>query len=68
MHITASGPPAPAPHPQGFFGSYLSGSVILVVMGIGSTAPGLLQVAIDQFSQVGAFCDYALVRVVGRGC
>lgn len=30
--------------------------MILVVMGIGSTAPGLLQVVIDQFSQV--FPDY----------
>jgi hypothetical protein len=37
---------------QGFFGSYLSGAMILVVMGIGSTAPGLLQVVIDQFSQL----------------
>jgi hypothetical protein len=41
---------------QGFFGQYLSGSMILVVMGIGSTAPGLLQGVIDQFSQV--FPDY----------
>jgi hypothetical protein len=42
--------------PASFFGSYLSGAMILVVMGIGSTAPGLLQVAIDRFSQV--FPDY----------
>jgi len=48
--------PATPPPPQGFFGQYLSGSMILVVMGIGSTAPGILQVAIDQFSQV--FPDY----------
>lgn len=44
------------PGDWGFFGQYLSGSMILVVMGIGSTAPGILQVAIDQFSQV--FPDY----------
>jgi hypothetical protein len=30
--------------------------MILVVMGIGSTVPGLLQVIIDRFSQV--FPDY----------
>ncbi|KIY94923.1 hypothetical protein MNEG_13038 [Monoraphidium neglectum] len=44
------------PGDWGFFGSYLSGAMILVVMGIGSTAPGLLQVVIDQFSQL--FPDY----------
>ena len=40
------------PGDWGFFGSYLSGAMILVVMGIGSTAPALLQVVIDRFSQV----------------
>ncbi|GBF99893.1 hypothetical protein Rsub_12689 [Raphidocelis subcapitata] len=44
------------PGDWGFFGSYLSGAMILVVMGIGSTAPGLLQGIIDQFSQI--FPDY----------
>lgn len=37
----------PTPHPlasQGFFSSYLTGGVVLVVLAIGSTAPGLLQV------------------------
>eukprot|EP00879_Flechtneria_rotunda_P004011 GHRR01004252.1.p1 GENE.GHRR01004252.1~~GHRR01004252.1.p1 ORF type:complete len:243 (+),score=108.64 GHRR01004252.1:772-1500(+) len=40
------------PGDWGFFSSYLAGSVILVVMGIGSTAPGLLQGIIDKFSQL----------------
>lgn len=44
------------PGDWGFFSSYLIGSITLVVMGIGSTAPGLLQFAIDKFSQV--FPDY----------
>ncbi|KAI8468253.1 MAG: hypothetical protein J3K34DRAFT_427638 [Monoraphidium minutum] len=44
------------PGDWGFFSSYLSGSMILVVMGVGSTAPGLLQVVIDRFSQI--YPDY----------
>jgi hypothetical protein len=36
------------PGDWGFFTSYLAGSMILVIMGIGSTAPGLLQGIIDQ--------------------
>ncbi|KAF8066189.1 ACS8 [Scenedesmus sp. PABB004] len=44
------------PGDWGFFSSYLIGSTVLVVLAIGSTAPGLLQVFIDKFSQV--FPDY----------
>lgn len=31
--------------PQGFFVPYLTGAIVLVVLAVGSTAPGLLQVA-----------------------
>ena len=51
------------PGDWGFFGSYLTGAVVLVVLAIGSTAPGLLSVVIDKFSQV--WPDYR-ARVVGH--
>lgn len=41
----------PAPL-QGFFVPYLVGGISIAVLAIGSTAPGLLQYAINQFSQV----------------
>ncbi|CAK8578862.1 unnamed protein product [Lathyrus sativus] len=44
------------PGDWGFFVPYLIGSISLVVLGIGSTAPGLLQAAISSFSAV--FPDY----------
>ncbi|CAL1380125.1 unnamed protein product [Linum trigynum] len=44
------------PGDWGFFVPYLIGSISLVVLGIGSTAPGLLQVAINGFSSF--FPDY----------
>lgn len=44
------------PGDWGFFTSYLVGGITLGVLAIGSTAPGLLQVFIDKFSQV--FPDY----------
>ncbi|GFR49334.1 hypothetical protein Agub_g11362 [Astrephomene gubernaculifera] len=44
------------PGDWGFFVPYLLGGVNLVVLAVGSTAPGLLAVAIDAFSQV--FPDY----------
>lgn len=44
------------PGDWGYFSSYLIGSVVLVVLAIGSTAPGLLAVVIDKFSQV--YPDY----------
>lgn len=44
------------PGDWGFFSSYLTGAIVLVVLAVGSTAPGLLQVFIDKFSQV--FPDY----------
>lgn len=44
------------PGDWGFFVPYLVGSISLVVLGIGSTAPGLLQAAIDIFSST--FSDY----------
>lgn len=40
----------------GFFSSYLVGGISFVVLGIGSVNPGILQFAIDSFSQV--FPDY----------
>lgn len=40
------------PGDWGFFTSYALGGVTLVVLAIGSTSPGLLQYAIDSFSQV----------------
>lgn len=33
------------PGDWGFFTSYLTGSIVLVVLAVGSTAPGLLQVS-----------------------
>lgn len=51
------------PGDWGFFSSYLTGGVVLAVLAIGSTAPGLLQGIIDKFSQV--FPDYK-ERVVGH--
>ncbi|WJX53589.1 hypothetical protein P8452_39568 [Trifolium repens] len=44
------------PGDWGFFVPYLIGSISLVVLGIGSTSPGLLQAAISSFSTV--FPDY----------
>ncbi|KAG2452402.1 hypothetical protein HYH02_002645 [Chlamydomonas schloesseri] len=44
------------PGDWGFFSSYLIGGITLVVLAIGSTAPGLLSVVIDRFSQL--FPDY----------
>jgi hypothetical protein len=44
------------PGDWGFFTSYLVGGITLGVLAVGSTAPGLLQFAIDKFSQV--FPDY----------
>lgn len=44
------------PGDWGFFSSYLIGGVALAVLAVGSTAPGLLQFAIDRFSFV--FPDY----------
>lgn len=44
------------PGDWGFFSSYLVGGISLAVLAVGSTSPGLLQFAIDFFSQV--FPDY----------
>jgi hypothetical protein len=44
------------PGDWGFFSSYLTGGIALVVLAIGSVNPGILQFAIDAFSQV--FPDY----------
>ncbi|KAH9294944.1 hypothetical protein KI387_038532, partial [Taxus chinensis] len=44
------------PGDWGFFVPYLVGSISLVVLAVGSTAPGLLQAAIDGFSSF--FPDY----------
>ncbi|KAK9949752.1 hypothetical protein M0R45_005268 [Rubus argutus] len=44
------------PGDWGFFVPYLVGSISLVVLGVGSTAPGLLQAAISSFSSF--FPDY----------
>ncbi|XP_068332771.1 uncharacterized protein [Pyrus communis] len=44
------------PGDWGFFVPYLVGSISLVVLGVGSTAPGLLQAAISGFSAF--FPDY----------
>ncbi|KAB2617352.1 hypothetical protein D8674_013221 [Pyrus ussuriensis x Pyrus communis] len=44
------------PGDWGFFVPYLVGSISLVVLGVGSTAPGLLQAAISGFSSF--FPDY----------
>lgn len=44
------------PGDWGFFVPYLVGSLSLVVLAVGSVAPGLLQVAINSFS--GLFSDY----------
>lgn len=41
---------------QGFFVPYLTGGIVLVVLAVGSTAPGLLQVFTDKFQTV--FPDY----------
>lgn len=40
------------PGDWGFFGAYLTGGVVLAVLAVGSTAPGLLQGIIDKFSQL----------------
>eukprot|EP00891_Asterochloris_glomerata_P002802 jgi/Astpho2/2802/e_gw1.00050.156.1_t len=44
------------PGDWGFFVPYLTGAICLVVLAVGSTAPGLLQVVIGKFSSV--FPDY----------
>ncbi|KAL6219997.1 hypothetical protein ACLB2K_007755 [Fragaria x ananassa] len=44
------------PGDWGFFVPYLVGSISLVVLGVGSTSPGLLQAAISSFSSF--FPDY----------
>jgi hypothetical protein len=44
------------PGDWGFWGAYGSGGICIVVLAIGSTSPGILQFAIDSFSQV--FPDY----------
>ncbi|CAN6542334.1 unnamed protein product [Malus baccata var. baccata] len=44
------------PGDWGFFVPYLLGSISLIVLGVGSTAPGLLQAAISGFSSF--FPDY----------
>ncbi|CAB4283596.1 unnamed protein product [Prunus armeniaca] len=44
------------PGDWGFFVPYLLGSISLIVLGVGSTAPGLLQAAISSFSSF--FPDY----------
>ena len=41
---------------QGFFVPYLTGGIVLVVLAVGSTAPGLLQFFTDKFQTV--FPDY----------
>lgn len=51
------------PGDWGFFGAYLTGGVVLAVLAVGSTAPGLLQGIIDKFSQL--WPDYK-ERVVGH--
>ena len=47
--------PAPLLRPcslcPGFFSSYLSGGISLAVLAVGSVNPGILQAAIDSFSQ-----------------
>ena len=40
------------PGDWGAFGSYLIGGIALAVLAVGSTAPGLLRVAIDRFARV----------------
>jgi hypothetical protein len=44
------------PGDWGFFVPYLTGGIVLVVLAVGSTAPGLLQVFTDKFQTV--FPDY----------
>jgi len=43
---------ATLPGDWGAFGAYFIGGISLVVLAVGSTAPGLLKVAIDRFSRV----------------
>jgi hypothetical protein len=40
------------PGDWGFFGMYLSGGISILVLAIGSTAPGLLQIPINAFSSL----------------
>ncbi len=49
--------------PQGFFVPYLTGGISIVVLALGSTAPGLLGFFINKFSAV--FPDYR-ERVLGH--
>ena len=48
---------------QGFFVPYLTGGISIVVLALGSTAPGLLGFFINKFSAV--FPDYR-ERVLGH--
>ena len=43
---------ATLPGDWGAFGAYLIGGISLAVLAVGSTAPGLLKVAIDRFSRI----------------
>ena len=40
------------PGDWGFFGMYLSGGISILVLAVGSTAPGLLQIPINAFSSL----------------
>jgi len=42
------------PGDWGYFGQYFTGSLALVVLAVGSTAPGLLEVAIDRVNRLDA--------------
>ena len=48
-HLTHSELVAVSLSPQGFFVPYLAGGVSLVVLAVGSTAPGLLNFFTDKF-------------------
>lgn len=50
MNLCMNSPPAAGD--WGFFSAYLVGGISFVVLGIGSINPGILQFAIDRFSQV----------------
>jgi hypothetical protein len=43
---------ATLPGDWGAFGAYLIGGISLAVLAVGSTAPGLLKVAVDRFSRI----------------
>jgi len=54
----------PSFHCRGYFSEYLIGIIPIVVLGIGSTSPGLLAYFIDKFSLI--FPDYK-DRVIRHG-